>query len=559
MPFPLPHLLLLLALLLLPMEARSVPAELHSPLPPLPETLQKEKDLLMDYASVALREILPPGEPSESEKDGEILMGILRRHPQAVSALRRLVRLRWERQEESLLLQELRELNQGENPPWEARYALWDLLFFFQDPEAAPFLETMKKEAPLDPQVLRRAIFFYHETGQEKARDQAIQQARNLPECGQDLPLHCLLLRIAGQIRDSALAEETARRIAENQDFLNADFFEEEYQEAWDILWEARMFVPLALLLQPMLPLFWETSGTEAPSDLCQLLCFIALKAQDYTGLEKILQFLEKQMSPSQWHALLPDVLDVFRQVEEEDFQPRREIPPQPFLKLQADLLERYVDSLPLLRRKDNLLRLLARLALGLDDPPRLIRALCQLPNPNLQDSLLLLEALFAHGDLDAARREMRNIQQRFPGTLKADFYLQQAYLEEMAGELEAAIQAIQKVMTLTPDDPEAANFLGYLYADHNIHLDQAEPLIQKALAADPQNPAYLDSLAWLRFRQGRTEEALALMAQALHAFSQSQAQPPLTSEMSQELLAHLREILQALGAAQLARYLSFP
>src|SRR5262249_35588660 len=51
-------------------------------------------------------------------------------------------------------------------------------------------------------------------------------------------------------------------------------------------------------------------------------------------------------------------------------------------------------------------------------------------------------------------------------------------------------------------------NFLGYLLADHNLKLDEAETLVRKAIEQEPDNGAYVDSMGWVYFRLGRLEDA---------------------------------------------------
>ncbi len=47
-------------------------------------------------------------------------------------------------------------------------------------------------------------------------------------------------------------------------------------------------------------------------------------------------------------------------------------------------------------------------------------------------------------------------------------------------------------------------NDLGYMYAERGIKLDEAVSMLKKAVASDPANYAYLDSLAWAYFKQGQ-------------------------------------------------------
>jgi tetratricopeptide (TPR) repeat protein len=56
-------------------------------------------------------------------------------------------------------------------------------------------------------------------------------------------------------------------------------------------------------------------------------------------------------------------------------------------------------------------------------------------------------------------------------------------------------------------------NYLGYMLADHGLKLEEARGMIQKALNADPQNGAYLDSLGWTYFKLGQ----YALAEETLH------------------------------------------
>jgi tetratricopeptide (TPR) repeat protein len=47
-------------------------------------------------------------------------------------------------------------------------------------------------------------------------------------------------------------------------------------------------------------------------------------------------------------------------------------------------------------------------------------------------------------------------------------------------------------------------NDLGYMYAERGIKLDEAVAMLKKAVASDPSNYAFLDSLAWAYFKQGQ-------------------------------------------------------
>ncbi|MDY7025943.1 MAG: tetratricopeptide repeat protein [Pseudomonadota bacterium] len=107
----------------------------------------------------------------------------------------------------------------------------------------------------------------------------------------------------------------------------------------------------------------------------------------------------------------------------------------------------------------------------------------------------------------------------------------------------ELFIQDMQKVIELNPYNADALNSLGYYYADKNIKLGEAEQLINDALAIEPTSPMYLDSLGWLRFRQGRITEAKELIE---NVYEQLKYDP--------EVAAHLGEIYWVTGEPERAK-----
>ncbi|HUA59649.1 MAG TPA: tetratricopeptide repeat protein, partial [Verrucomicrobiae bacterium] len=71
-------------------------------------------------------------------------------------------------------------------------------------------------------------------------------------------------------------------------------------------------------------------------------------------------------------------------------------------------------------------------------------------------------------------------------------------------------------VIELQPDNAQALNYLGYMLADRNVKLDEASQLVQKALKMEPENGAFLDSMGWIYYRQGKYSEAQGLLERAL-------------------------------------------
>jgi tetratricopeptide (TPR) repeat protein len=99
---------------------------------------------------------------------------------------------------------------------------------------------------------------------------------------------------------------------------------------------------------------------------------------------------------------------------------------------------------------------------------------------------------------------------------VNAKFYFNYGAAAEQAGLYEKAADLLRKSIAIDPANAaEAYNYLGYMWADHNMHLDEAEEMIKHALEFEPNNGSYLDSLGWVEFRKGKFDQALADLLRA--------------------------------------------
>ena len=69
------------------------------------------------------------------------------------------------------------------------------------------------------------------------------------------------------------------------------------------------------------------------------------------------------------------------------------------------------------------------------------------------------------------------------------------------------------------------------------VRLDEALELITRAVSADPENAAYLDSLGWVHYRLGSMDEAEFWLRRAIEL-----------NDGDGTVLAHLGEVLVAIG-----------
>ena len=102
---------------------------------------------------------------------------------------------------------------------------------------------------------------------------------------------------------------------------------------------------------------------------------------------------------------------------------------------------------------------------------------------------------------------------------LKSDFTEAYYYLA-MANDKLDNFEETEKILTdLIQKDPKnvkAMNYLGYCYADRNIKLDKAEQLLNDVVTLYPNDPAFLDSLAWLYYRIGKYKQAEQVIFKAI-------------------------------------------
>jgi tetratricopeptide (TPR) repeat protein len=99
---------------------------------------------------------------------------------------------------------------------------------------------------------------------------------------------------------------------------------------------------------------------------------------------------------------------------------------------------------------------------------------------------------------------------------VNAKFYFNYGATAEQAGLYDKAADLLRKSIALDPaNSAEACNYLGYMWADHNMNLDEAETMIKGALEMEPNNPSYLDSLGWVEFRKGKFDQALSNLLRA--------------------------------------------
>ena len=156
--------------------------------------------------------------------------------------------------------------------------------------------------------------------------------------------------------------------------------------------------------------------------------------------------------------------------------------------------------------------------------------------NQDLAADIFTLEAQYLQdiGDTDAALASYQAALQLYPNHIHLLYNY--ALLAQSSHQFDTTELMLQRIIKLEPDHTNALNALGYAYADRGVNLAEAEVLIRKALAHEPNNAAIIDSLGWVSYRLGHLRQSLTLLTKAYDIMPAA------------EIAAHLGAVKWALG-----------
>ena len=121
------------------------------------------------------------------------------------------------------------------------------------------------------------------------------------------------------------------------------------------------------------------------------------------------------------------------------------------------------------------------------------------------------------------------------PDDVTLAFRLSSAY--DAANRPAEAEKLLRGIIASDPTHSGALNYLGYMLANRGQQLPDALALVDRALAGEPGNPAYLDSRGWALFKMGRAADAEAPLRQAATSLRGNSV-----------IQSHFAEVLSTLG-----------
>lgn len=121
-------------------------------------------------------------------------------------------------------------------------------------------------------------------------------------------------------------------------------------------------------------------------------------------------------------------------------------------------------------------------------------------------------QAVAAYG---IAEKKAEKLSDHGASILDSAFYYNYAAAAERSGDYATAENLFTRAILLDPENSDAFNYMAYMWAEKGIFLDNALDFVGHALEFEPDNAAYLDTLGWIYFKQGKYTEALELIRNA--------------------------------------------
>lgn len=121
---------------------------------------------------------------------------------------------------------------------------------------------------------------------------------------------------------------------------------------------------------------------------------------------------------------------------------------------------------------------------------------------------------------------------------LTSDFYSLIGDAHHSAGENDASFEAYELSLKANPDNALVLNNYAYHLSLAAVQLEKASQMAQKAVVLSPGNSYYLDTYAWVLYKQGNYTEALNYIEQSMK----------FTTDNSATVMEHYGDILYRLN-----------
>ena len=121
---------------------------------------------------------------------------------------------------------------------------------------------------------------------------------------------------------------------------------------------------------------------------------------------------------------------------------------------------------------------------------------------------------------LDTYRKATAQITGESNTELVSDIYAAMGDIYHMTDQAKEAYLCYDSALVYNPSNVLVLNNYAYYLSEEDKELDKAEQMSLRTIKAEPNNATYLDTYAWILYKQQRYEEAYTYIEQALAADS---------------------------------------
>ena len=136
--------------------------------------------------------------------------------------------------------------------------------------------------------------------------------------------------------------------------------------------------------------------------------------------------------------------------------------------------------------------------------------------------------AYYREEQLDQALNSFQNgigvINQQSDPDIVSDFYAVMGDILHQKGKDKEAYAAYDSCLVWKDDNYGCLNNYAYYLSEKGVQLDKAEQMSYRAIKAEPKNATFLDTYAWILFKQERYSEAKIYIDQTLQCDSDTSA-----------------------------------
>jgi predicted Zn-dependent protease len=122
------------------------------------------------------------------------------------------------------------------------------------------------------------------------------------------------------------------------------------------------------------------------------------------------------------------------------------------------------------------------------------------------RNTIAVAEAYVQNEQYETALSILRDAVKNKPEEIDLQFQLGSVY--ERSGDKKDAERTFTQILDKHPDNAATLNYLGYMWAEANVNLDRAADMLNRAVNQEPRNGAYIDSLGWVYYQQGKLDLA---------------------------------------------------